>query len=207
MEPPVTEVVVLPLQSEDNVDQAIRALSDILPRQPGFRKFRWGQWKESSDKLQLLVDWDNLESHKAFENSGADFSELGTRLWAVLAAPPLIHHVTWPSSIIDANIKDSVIELATFYDISEAFESDLGEFLQVLSKSNGFKAFVEGHILEELQYETVETPVKAYQLAIAWESVDHHINAMKTKEVTESLPKVGGASKHVEMHHVAFTEA
>ncbi|RFU27481.1 hypothetical protein B7463_g8869, partial [Scytalidium lignicola] len=189
---PITEVVFLNLRSGANTDQSIYRLSEILHRQPGFQNLRWGRWKESTDKIQLLIDWDDLVSHKAFEKCGADFAALGELLGPILAAPPTMHHVPWSSTVIDTNIKDSVIKLVTFY---------------VLSKSIGFKAFTGGRIPEELQFEESETTVQAYFLAIAWKSVEHHINAMKTKDVMESLPLIGGVTQHIEMHHVTFVES
>ena len=41
-------------------------------------------------------------------------------------------------------------------------------------------------------------------IAISWESIEHHEKAMATEEVVESLPLIGSAAEHVEMHHVQF---
>jgi hypothetical protein len=59
---PITEAVVLTLQSGASPDEALNGLSQILHHQAGFQRFRWGQWKESSDKLQLLIGKNLTES-------------------------------------------------------------------------------------------------------------------------------------------------
>ena len=52
---PITEVVVLALQSGASPGEASNGLSLILRRQAGFQRFLWGQWKERKDKIQLLI--------------------------------------------------------------------------------------------------------------------------------------------------------
>lgn len=43
------------------------------------------------------LDWDNIESHRLFEKSGADYAALGVILKSVVAEPPLVYHVNFKS--------------------------------------------------------------------------------------------------------------
>ena len=52
---PIAEVMALTLQFRANSEEPLNGLSKILHHQAGFQHFRWGQWKESSDKVQLLI--------------------------------------------------------------------------------------------------------------------------------------------------------
>jgi len=45
--------------------------------------------------------------------------------------------------------------------------------------------------LEELEFEGARRKVKAYMIAIAWTSVEDHVKAVMTKEVTECLALIG----------------
>lgn len=102
---------------------------------------------------------------------------------------------------------NSVLELATFYNLSPTFEFDLQKFIEVLSRSEGFKGHTGAHILEELKSEKSDTSVNGYLLVIAWQSSQHHAKAMKTEEVSESLPIVSAVAENIEMHHVRFMSA
>jgi hypothetical protein len=55
MSPSVTEVVALTLQPGNNPEEQLKGVSKILRRQPGFQLFRWGQWEESAEKVQLFI--------------------------------------------------------------------------------------------------------------------------------------------------------
>ncbi|KAK9243572.1 hypothetical protein V1506DRAFT_544075 [Lipomyces tetrasporus] len=73
MSAPVTAVVTLNLKPVAAIEQPARGISEIFAKQEGFHRLSWGRWEESPDKVLMLIDWDHLESHRKFENSGADY--------------------------------------------------------------------------------------------------------------------------------------
>jgi hypothetical protein len=118
-----------------------------------------------------------------------------------------MRHVSLSPQLSDGLLIDNVTEIATLYGLTPTFESDIAKFLQVLGRAVGFKGVSGGAVVEELDFETAGKKLKAYMIAITWTSVEDHVKAMATKEVMEVLPLIGGATEHVEMHHVQFRMA
>jgi hypothetical protein len=113
-----------------------------------------------------------------------------------------MHHANFSPKLSDDLISTNVTELATFHGLSSTFSFNLGIFLNVLRQASGFKGVSGGVVVEDLEFKGKKG--RAYMIAISWESVEHHEKAMATEEVMESLPLIGSAAEHVEMHHVQF---
>ncbi|KAK9241833.1 hypothetical protein V1506DRAFT_569328 [Lipomyces tetrasporus] len=204
MPAPVTAIVILNLKSGAAIEQPLRDILEIFARQEGFQRIRWGRWEESTDKAQLLIDWDSLESHRKFETSGADFEAVGGILRPVLVGPPSMYHVHFSPHPPSAVLAAPVVELATFYSLSANFETDITKFLSLLEKAEGCLAATHGFINEDLAKEDGEEKGKAYLAAIGWSSVGAHAKAMMTKEVADSVHLATSGASHVEMRHVKF---
>ncbi|KAK9311568.1 hypothetical protein V1524DRAFT_403800 [Lipomyces starkeyi] len=204
MSAPVTAIVILNLQPGTAIEQPLRDIFEVFSRQEGLQRISWGRWEEAAEKVQLFIDWDNLESHRKFEASGADYQAVGAILRPVLVAPPSMYHVHFsphpPSAVLGAPI----VELATFYSVSATFETDITKFLSVLEKAEGCVAITHCFIDEDLAKEGGEEKGKAYLAAIGWSSVDAHEKAMTTKDVADSLHLATGGASHVEIRHVKF---
>ncbi|KAL3455571.1 hypothetical protein BJX64DRAFT_272136 [Aspergillus heterothallicus] len=93
MSRPIAEVVTLTLQPGANAEKAIRGLTSILSRREGFQSLKWGRWEQDQNKVNLIIGWDDISYHKAFEQSETDFAVAGAFLGPVLAGPPFMFHV------------------------------------------------------------------------------------------------------------------
>ncbi|KAK9238764.1 hypothetical protein V1525DRAFT_399970 [Lipomyces kononenkoae] len=204
MSAPVTAVVILNLKPDAAIEQPAHDVSEIFAKQEGFQRLSWGRWEESPDKVQMLIDWDNLESHRKFENSGADYKAVLGALKPVLVAPPSMYHIHFDPHPISAVLEAPVVALTTFYSLSATFETDIAKLLSYLEKADGFLAVSHGFIDEELAKEDGDEKGKAYLAAIGWSSVDAHVKATTTKEIADAIQLTSGGSKHVEVRHVKF---
>ncbi|KAK9489618.1 hypothetical protein V1508DRAFT_393238 [Lipomyces doorenjongii] len=204
MSSPVTAIVILNLRPGAAIEQSLRDIFEVFSRQEGFQRITWGRWEESAEKVQLFIDWDNIESHRKFEACGADFQAVGGILKPVLVAPPSMYHVHFsphpPSEVLSAPI----VELVTYYSISATFETDIAKFLSVLEKAVGCVAIAHCGIDEDLAKEDGEPKGKAYLAAIGWSSVDANEKAMTTKEVADAVHLANGEARNVEIRHVKF---
>jgi quinol monooxygenase YgiN len=220
MSTPVTEVVVLTVKPEVDVDGPAEGLFSIIARQEGFRRLKWGRWEEDPNKVQLMIstppyrncirtslltlpDWDDISSHIAFTQSGADYQELFAGLTPLIAAPPEIFHLQIDPDAINKILDDPIVELATFFLVGEGFEEAVTNTLAVNTKSEGCLGFARGPVVEELAYEDGPKG-KAHYAAISWTSLEARTATTQREDVKESgqllIGKIGG----YEVHHVKF---
>lgn len=203
MSTPVTEVVVLTVKPDTDVDGPAEGLFSIIARQEGFRRLKWGRWEEDPNKVQLMINWDDISSHIAFTQSGADYQELFAGLSPLIAAPPEIFHLHIDPDTINKILDDPIVELATFFLVGEGFEEAVTNTLAVGTKSGECLGFARGPVVEELAYEDGPKG-KAHYAAISWTSLEARTAATQREDVKESgqllIGKIGG----YEVHHVKF---
>ncbi|KAL3462543.1 hypothetical protein BJX64DRAFT_258900 [Aspergillus heterothallicus] len=203
MSTPVTEVVVLTVKPDVDVDGPAEGLFKIIARQEGFRRLKWGRWEEDPNKVQLMINWDDISCHIAFTQSGADYQELFAGLTPLIAAPPEIFHLQIDTDAVDKILDAPIVELATFYLVGEDFEEAVTNTLAVGTKSEGCLGFVRGSVVEELTYGD-SGKGKAHYAAISWTSLEARTATTQRDDVKESglalIGKIGG----YEVHHVKF---
>ncbi|CEN60249.1 hypothetical protein ASPCAL02690 [Aspergillus calidoustus] len=203
MSTPVTEVVVLTLKPDVDVDGPAESLFNIIARQEGFRRLKWGRWEEDPTKVQLMINWDDISYHVAFTQSGADYQELFAGLTPLIAAPPEIFHLELDPETINNVLDDPIVELATFFNVGEGFEEAVANTLAVGTRSEGCLGFARGPVVEELAYGD-GAKGKAHYAAISWTSLEARTATTQREDVRESgqllMSKIGG----YEVHHVKF---
>ncbi|OBT95196.1 hypothetical protein VE01_07588 [Pseudogymnoascus verrucosus] len=97
MSQPITEIVQFKLQPNASIEDQMPEFTRLLQRQPGFLHLAWGRRVESPDNVQMLINWDTIESHHQFEKSGADYAALGVIVKSLVAEPPVVYHVNFKS--------------------------------------------------------------------------------------------------------------
>ncbi|KAL2803185.1 hypothetical protein BJX63DRAFT_412853 [Aspergillus granulosus] len=203
MPTPVTEVAVLTVKPDVDVEGPAEGLFKIIERQKGFRRLKWGRWEEDPNKIQLMINWDDISDHVAFTQSGADYEELFAGLTPLIAAPPEIFHVRVDPDAINKILDYPVIELATFYHTGEGFEEALTNTLAALATSEECLGSVGGPVVEELA-DGEKGKGKAHYAAISWTSLEAHTAAMQQQDVKETGSVLKGAISRYEMHHIKF---
>ncbi|ELR03524.1 hypothetical protein VC83_03400 [Pseudogymnoascus destructans] len=97
MSQPITEIVQVKFKSNISIEDQMPEFTRLLERQLGFLQLAWGRWVESPDNVQMLLNWDTIESHHRFEKSGADYAALGVIVKSLVAEPPVVYHVNFKS--------------------------------------------------------------------------------------------------------------
>ncbi|KAL2863340.1 uncharacterized protein BJX67DRAFT_364131, partial [Aspergillus lucknowensis] len=147
---PVTEVVILTFHPGTNPEEPVSRLNTIIARQEGFRGLRWGRWEEDANKIQMMINWTDISYHRAFENSGKDYTELFAVLTPILAAEPEVIHLQIDPDAINKVLDGPVSELATFYRIGEGFDGAVSQTLAIGAQSEGCLGYVRGPVVEEI---------------------------------------------------------
>ncbi|KAI5460987.1 hypothetical protein BGZ63DRAFT_464967 [Mariannaea sp. PMI_226] len=206
---PVTEVVILPFKPNTSPEEPIKSLKTVLSRQDGFLSMKYGCWEEDNDKIQLIINWKDIAYHKKFEQSGADYDALGAVLGSVLAGPPTMYHVYLDPITRELVFNAPIVEVATFFSVPGDFKDGAKEFLELVGSSKGCTGFVHEDIVEEISRDGSNVKGNAYFAALAWTSIDAHMQAVKEDTIQSKIQLVAGEgkAKEIEMHHVRFTEA
>ncbi|KAL3461235.1 hypothetical protein BJX64DRAFT_166291 [Aspergillus heterothallicus] len=98
MSRPVTEIVTLSLLPGANAEAAIKGFNTVVSSREGFQSLKWGRWEQDQNKFNLIIGWDNISYHKAFEQSETDSAAAGSFLGPILTGPPVVHvpHLSRP---------------------------------------------------------------------------------------------------------------
>ncbi|KAL4788489.1 hypothetical protein BJX76DRAFT_315824 [Aspergillus varians] len=199
----VTEIVILTFKPDINTDELLARAIEVISRQPGLRRVKWGRWEEDANKVQMMINWDDISSHHKFAQS-TDYPDLLALLDTTLAAPVAIIHVHFDEDAINKVLDDPVVELATLYGVTDGFEEAISRTLAVGSESDGFLRCARGHVVEEIAVSEEAAKGKGHFTAVSWTSLQARWDATKRKEVQESgllvVEKIAG----YEVHHVKF---
>lgn len=117
-----------------------------------------------------------------------------------------------PSSSLNPDAA-SVVEVVGHYfsaglsdSDKSSFESNLDQFANVLEdEATGYKGFLGGWVVEELDHPKVEGKAKLWQSLIGWESVDAHMAFRETEAFKSNVHLMRpDGNKASTMHHVRF---
>ncbi|KAK7740593.1 hypothetical protein SLS62_011093 [Diatrype stigma] len=219
---PVTEIVrFTPREGQEAEFQTVLAsTASTLQQQPGCQAVHSSATLEEDNPLHvLLVDWDTIESHQAFEASPA-YAPFAEKLGPVLAAPPVLYHVAFapahpPVLRNSSAAKSAVTELLHLYfPAGDAFTAD-----QVAGVARDVQTFLDrllpehvagitgevaaGWALEEIDYKGEKA--RAFVAAVGWESLEAHHKYRDTEHFAKSIPLIRGLAglKGADMFHLS----
>ncbi|KAL3495047.1 hypothetical protein BJX62DRAFT_233699 [Aspergillus germanicus] len=209
MSPPVTEIVTLSLLPEANAEAAIKGFNTVLSRREGFQSLKWGRWEQDQNKLNLIIGWDDISYHKAFEQSETDFASAGAFLGPVLAGPPFMFHVYLDPIERERILSAPVVEVATFFSVPDDYSVEGERFLEILGSFKGGLGFLHADVFEEISADGSEQKGKGWFVLLAWESIELHVAAKDSDAVQENYHLIKGEGKtdEIEWHYVTFAEA
>ncbi|KAL4759461.1 uncharacterized protein BDW70DRAFT_169290 [Aspergillus foveolatus] len=199
----VTEIVNIPFTQETDVDSLIPKTVAVISKQEGFRRLKWGRWEEDQNKVQMMINWDDISFHQKFIDS-PDYPNLLGLLEGLLTGPPSIIHVHFDEDSINRIVDGPIVELATFYAIGEGFEETVEESLGVKKESEGCLGYVRGDVVEAIAVSEGEAKGKGHLVAISWTSLQARLDAAERDKVKESFSVIAGKVRGYEVHHVKF---
>jgi len=146
----------------------------------------------------ICADWDSIEHHQKFINSdiykpffahAAPIFDLNT--------PPLLYHVNFMSPPPKPFKVGPVVEIVTFMLPQDLSSSDAAKVellakncIDVFSKAKGGPNSIDGGWVIEGELENPAakgTKAKPFTFALAWDSVEHHMQFRTTEAFTEGL--------------------
>ncbi|KAJ0413546.1 hypothetical protein BJY00DRAFT_319700 [Aspergillus carlsbadensis] len=209
MSRPVTQVVTLSLQPEANAEEAIKGLKAVLSRRQGFQSLKWGRWEQDKSKVNLIIGWDDISNHKAFEQSKTDFAAPGGLLGPVLAGPPFMFHVYLDPAEREKILSAPIVEVATFFSVPYNYSIEAEKFLEILGSFKGGLGFLHADVIEEISADGRDPKATAWFVLLAWESIDLHVAAKNSDAIQNNYHLIGGREKgsDIEWHYVSFAEA
>ncbi|KAI9722677.1 MAG: hypothetical protein M1812_001608 [Candelaria pacifica] len=189
---------------------------DTVMAQDGYQRAYWGRQVESPDTLELVVDWESIDAHKAFTNKPI-YGPFLKHLDTILGAPPNLIHVNFdphPPARAISNNSSRVTEMCRFVfsaGLSDSqksdFESSFVSFAKAAEKADAFRGMSSGWVVEEIEHSSLKGEKgKAFVAAIGWQSVDGHMEFRKTDEFKDTIKVLREKSISVDAHHVSFTE-
>ncbi|KAL4942910.1 hypothetical protein BDV06DRAFT_235128 [Aspergillus oleicola] len=201
----VTEVANIFFTPDANIDETLAKAVAIISRQPGLRSLKWGRWEEDPNKVQMMINWDDISSHTTFIQS-TDYPSLLSSLDGILTAPPALIHVYFDGDETKLNkiLADPLVELATFFGPKDDFDAAVTNTLVVGTTSEGCLDYVRGEVVEEIAATEDGVKGKAQYLAISWTSLADRVAATKREEVQGSGLRVVQSVEGYEVHHVKF---
>ncbi|OAL20113.1 hypothetical protein AYO20_11550 [Fonsecaea nubica] len=194
---PVTEVAFLPLRPGVDINDTSTSEGKVMANMvevgkhaPGVQKNYWGIEEENSAHVHLMLDWDSLEAHKAYQ-ARPEYPEFlaAARSMVNPESTSEAFHVSFtphpPTPALQAPVTEI---LRAYYPVDQvstegvAFEADLLRLLDAL-RAHGVPGFSgeisSGWSLEEVDYES--TPSKVFVAYIGWDSVQAHVDATKSE--------------------------
>jgi len=213
----VSEAAILPIKpgtdlESGDVKTALHAAFQALTSQTGCQNLFYGRQVEHPDFLQLSIDWDAVDSFKAFIGSSG-YGAFKENLGLVMGGPPRLAFAARPEVAPFSNVASApVSEMVELYfpaDYPEAdFDKNFASFKQVVEETAaGVKGVVGGWSVEEMPpREGEDSKDKLFLAAIGWESIDAHMAFRETEGFKKAIPLLKEGVKNIKMHHVKFTK-
>ncbi|KAL4880364.1 hypothetical protein BJY04DRAFT_219359 [Aspergillus karnatakaensis] len=205
---PVTEVVTIPVQPDENLEQAIKRLKAILSRQQGFQYLKWGRWVQEMNKVQLIIGWDDISYHERFKQSDSDSTAAEAALRPVLAGAPMSFHVYFDPIALEEILEAPIVEVATFFSVPEDYSYEAEIFLKLLGSFRGGLGFLHADVVENISADGSDPKGRGLFVLLAWASIDLHVQAKESDVIQSNLHLIKGEGKtnEIEWHYVTFTE-
>ncbi|TVY85473.1 hypothetical protein LSUE1_G000171 [Lachnellula suecica] len=207
---PVTECATIILKPgvdiESNTPEADlwKQTLSTVSQQPGYLRAFWGCQLEDPSVLHLLIDWESLDAHNAFNASPAH-DPFVKNIMPLLAGLH-IHHFrpsTSPSALITAS---PIIEFATFYDTTDVFKSNLKKFFSTIDEAHvggGYEGNLYGEVVEEIaKGGAKEGQGKAMRLLVGWQSREDHLKFRETELFRENIGLLREGMSGMEVAHI-----
>ncbi|OJD35668.1 dimeric alpha+beta barrel [Diplodia corticola] len=229
---PTTENAILQLKPDVDIttgDAAAtwRATLATISAQPGLQRIAWGQSLENPHIVQMLIDWDDPSSHRAFQQTPAYTTFLANISALLASAPRLTHHAfspttsdsspSSPSPLPAITTASPITEVISAYaplsQPPDALAAAWAEFAKVAAAhAAGLRGSAGAWADDEDEFEHASLREaggkgRLFVAVVGWDGVEAHMAYRETAAFRESIGKVRAAVSGIEMHHVDFREA
>ncbi|KAJ4384658.1 hypothetical protein N0V86_000259 [Didymella sp. IMI 355093] len=214
---PVTEIAYVPIKEDYNVESGEgRSIWDAtlktIASQKGFKRLFWGKQIENPAIMQMAIDWESLDAHKAFVASES-YGPFLDKMAPILDGSPHLFHVKLPEPSQESGTPPfdaPVTECISLYfdsSIDEAsYDKSFSTFVTEAGKVQGSGAtgLLGGWGVETHKVDGEGDEKKFFGAFIGWPSVDSHMEFRKKDDFPKVVAHLRGGAAKVKMHHVAF---
>ncbi|KAL0934781.1 uncharacterized protein CTRU02_209372 [Colletotrichum truncatum] len=142
----VTERVIIPVKGGvDDWKEQLKAMLQILQKQPGCLRTRWGPWTEDPQKLELITGWINAEANETWKAS-KDCADAMAKLAPVLDGHPTSYLLQFKPYAPQAVINSPIVETLSFENCSES-EDNMREIVERARAMPGCNGVASGFTL------------------------------------------------------------
>ena len=217
---PVTELAKIPLKADARIEATDSAVGrtwqstlETISQQRGYQRLRYGRQLENSNVIDLLVDWDSVHSHHAFQTSKS-YSSFLEQLETLTHGPIDLRHVEfepWPPTKAVGKSSAPVTEVLTAYvETQDAnYATQTKSFLSILeAEAQACTGVSSGWQLEQVAKNLFEEDRKghAHVSVIGWESKEKHLEFRETSTFKDNIHLLRDGSKGLEVNHTTFEE-
>jgi heme-degrading monooxygenase HmoA len=187
-----------------------------LVAQPGARRVLWGRQVEDQDTVHVVVDWDSLESHKAFVQSPSFQPFIEKINQNFLARGPSFFHVRLPAAQIaqgDPFTCPVTEYFSAFFQPdynSSDYDAQFAAFQEAVAQIANVdaKGLAGGWSLENQGHEALGEGVqgKLFVMFMGWESLADHMKFRESEEFGKVIPHLREGTVARNVRHVEFKE-
>ncbi|KAF2623366.1 hypothetical protein BU25DRAFT_400769 [Macroventuria anomochaeta] len=217
MSGPVTEIAYVPIKKSVDLEsgEGKSVLDETLKTiasQKGCKRLSWGTQIETPSIVQMAIDWESLDAHRAFIASDA-YGPFLDRLATILDGSPHFFHIKLPvpsqesgTPSFDAPVTECVslyfdpsLDEATYNKSFSTFVAEAGKV-----QGSGATGLVGGWGVETHKVDRGEDEKKFFGAFVGWPSVESHMELWKKEEFRKVVENLKEGVEKIKMHHVAF---
>ncbi|OQD94313.1 hypothetical protein PENSOL_c026G07146 [Penicillium solitum] len=224
MDPPVSEVAIIPLvkgtDPRDENSKAAKILHSVIQlatEQPGYQRMVWGLDEKDPTVLVMIVDWDDLESHL---NYMADpcYKPIMDEFNMIIDGTAVLFHTTYEEGIgivplVEFNDYTADVFIAFFparfltQDFQEEFcqvSRDVNTNLLVFNDAPS--SIASGWCTDDMLYKERhgKGPERAWILMVTWKNTETRQRAWDRKAVLGDIPKLVQGHGELQIYKVEF---
>ncbi|KAF4770529.1 hypothetical protein HAV15_013149 [Penicillium sp. str.  len=224
MSPPVSEVAIIPLvkgaDPRDENSKAAKILHSVIQlasEQPGYQRMVWGLDEKDPTVLDVIVDWDDLESHL---NYMADpcYKPIMDEFNMIIDGTAVLFHTTYEEGIgivplVEFNDYTADVFIAFFparfltQDFQEEFcqvSRDVNTNLLVFNDAPS--SIASGWCTDDMLYEERhgKGPERAWISMVTWKNTETRQRAWDRKAVLGDIPKLVEGHGELQIYKVEF---
>ncbi|KAL9113947.1 MAG: hypothetical protein Q9227_002081 [Pyrenula ochraceoflavens] len=204
---PVTEIANIPLNSTaattiDDVSseaaKAFASMREYLSGVNGYIRSYWGLSVEEPRRVLWAVDWEDLSSHREFQQSSSYgyYLSLGDP-FIHETEKPFITHIPYqpfpPTNAIEAPATEVAMFSVQPTIDKIAVETAVAKLMDVVQHDipNHARGCSTGWVVEEIEHPDAEGgKALGYACMVGWESVDAHMKARETDAFAQAIAPV-----------------
>ncbi|KAH7112853.1 hypothetical protein B0J11DRAFT_446498 [Dendryphion nanum] len=214
---PFTTVIVHPLvegadinDSTNRAHVALRTFFDKIKQEDGFLGYFVGMQVQNPNILEAVINWEDSSKYNLWKAS-PEYGSVNKELSSIFTSEGEVYEAALTLEPHGESLKvfaAPLTEIVRFYFEGEAPSTYLDDFKKAGDKLRedgvqGVVAVAGGITHEEHEHNGVKGKVAT--VVVGWESLEHHMEFLKSETMQETSVLLRSTSKAIKFHHVKFS--